>query len=150
MYFPRMTGKANKIADRGKSKVGLQGVETVLLVEDDSSVRAFAARALRGQGYKVLEASNGKEALQTAQEFTGEIHLILTDVVMPEMSGKELASQIEAARPGIKALFVSGFTSNAIIHHWVLDSSVFFLQKPFTADDLAHKVREVIDSTGNH
>jgi len=149
IYFPRVPGKANSFADRDKRELGLRGVETVLLVEDDSWVRAFAARALRGQGYSVLEASNGEEALETAQEFAGEINLILTDLVMPEMNGNELISQIKAMRPGIKALFVSGYTSDAMVHHGVLDSSVSFLQKPFTADDLAHKVREVIDSTGD-
>ena len=149
IYFPRVAGKAYKFADRSKREVGLRGVETILLVEDDSLVRAFAARALRGQGYSVLEASNGREALQTAKEFVEEIHLILTDVVMPEMSGNELFSQIKAVRTGIKALFVSGYTSDAMVHHGTLDSSVSFLQKPFTADDLVQKVREVIDSTGD-
>jgi YesN/AraC family two-component response regulator len=94
----------------------------------------------------VLEASTGKEALRKAREFAGKIHLLLTDVVMPGMSGKALASQIETARAGIKVFFVSGYTDNAVVHHGILDSNVAFLQKPFTTDVLARKVREVIDS----
>jgi YesN/AraC family two-component response regulator len=93
----------------------------------------------------VLEAADGMEALRITGEFAGEIHLILTDVVMPGMSGKNLISQLEAVRPAIKALFVSGYTDKAIVHHGILDSNVAFLQKPFTVDDLARKVREVLN-----
>jgi two-component system cell cycle sensor histidine kinase/response regulator CckA len=146
IYLPRVQGKADELSAGAKVKPDLQGAETVLVVEDESAVRALAARILRERGYTVLEASNGKEALRTAQEFAGEIHLVLTDVVMPEMSGKVLVSQIEIARPGIRALFISGYTNNAIVHHGILESNVAFLQKPFAANVLASKVREVIDS----
>ena len=141
-----MAREAAKLDSSGKAEPGRRGAETVLVVEDESSVRALAVRILRERGYEVLDASNGKEALRTVHEFLGEIHLVVTDVVMPEMSGKTLVSQIEVARPGIKALFVSGYTDNAIVHHGILDSNIAFLQKPFTADGLARKVREVINS----
>jgi two-component system cell cycle sensor histidine kinase/response regulator CckA len=146
IYLPREEGEADTFDDHEKEELGLLGVETILAVEDDASVRSLVIRALRKRGYTVLEASTGMEALRTAQEFEGNIHLLLTDVVMPEMSGKALATQIETARPGIKVLFVSGYTNNAVVHHGVLDPNVAFLQKPFTADVLARKVREVIDS----
>ena len=146
IYLPRVQGKAAKLSAGAEVELDLRGSETVLVVEDESSVRALAARFLRERGYTVIEASNGKEALRKAQEFAGEIHLVLTDVVMPEMSGKVLVSQIEAARPGVRALFISGYTDNAIVHHGILESNVAFLQKPFSADGLARKVREVLNS----
>ena len=146
IYLPREGKKASKLMGLAEEKLSLKGTETVLVVEDEPSIRTLAARILREQGYTVLEASNGAEALRMDQEFAGEIHLVLTDVVMPEMSGKALSSQIEAARPGIKVLYVSGYTSDVIVHHGVLGSDVSFLQKPFTEDALARKVREVLDS----
>jgi two-component system cell cycle sensor histidine kinase/response regulator CckA len=146
IYLPRVQGEADKLSEDAKVVPDLRGSETVLVVEDEPSVRALAARILRERGYTVIEASNGKEALRTAQEYAGKIHLVLADVVMPEMSGKVLVSQIEAARPGIRALFISGYTDNAIIHHGILEANVAFLQKPFSANVLASKVREVIDS----
>jgi two-component system cell cycle sensor histidine kinase/response regulator CckA len=147
IYLPRLQGEAAKLLADSEREPDLRGSETVLVVEDESSVRALAARILRERGYTVLESSNGKEALRVAQEFDGEIHLVLTDVVMPEMSGKVLISRIEAARPGIRSLFISGYTDNAIVHHGILESNVAFLQKPFTANALAHKVREVINTS---
>jgi CheY-like chemotaxis protein len=146
IYLPRVGGEVSEIESNGMEELSLQGNETVLVVEDEPSMRTLAARILRTQGYTTIEASNGEEALRIAQEFTGEIHLVLTDVIMPEMNGKTMASQLEAARPGIKVLFVSGYTNNAIVHHGVLNSNVAFLQKPFTAEALARKVRKVLDS----
>jgi CheY-like chemotaxis protein len=146
IYLPRVQGEAAKLSAGAEVELDLRGSETVLVVEDEPSVRALAARILRERGYTVLEAPNGKEALRTAQEFAEKIHLVLTDVVMPEMSGKALVSQIEAARPGIKTLYISGYTDDAIVHHGILESNVAFLQKPFSKDGLARKVREVIDS----
>jgi len=118
----------------------------VLLVEDEPLVRRFAYRVLREQGYTVLEAANGDDALRVVQEFTGEeIHLLFTDVVMPQMGGKELADQLKLLRPNIKVLFTSGYTDNAIVHHGVLNPGFSFLEKPFSPTDLAYKVREVLD-----
>jgi nitrogen-specific signal transduction histidine kinase/ActR/RegA family two-component response regulator len=146
IYVPRVEGEAVMPSGGGKEETESPGTGTVLVVEDESAVRGVVARVLRGKGYAVIEASDGAEALRAAREFSGEIHLVLTDVVMPGMSGRELISQIKAVRPGIKALFVSGYTGNAIVHHGILDSGVAFLQKPFTDDSLARKVREMIAS----
>jgi DNA-binding NtrC family response regulator len=109
-------------------------------------MRALTARVLREQGYTTLEASNGREALRIAGEYSGTIHLVLTDVVMPDVSGEALVSQIATPRPFPKVLFVSGYPNNALIHNGVLDDNVSFLEKPFTADALRRKVREVLDS----
>ena len=146
VYFPRVEGEISKSAGESKSKLRLRGSETVLVVEDEESVRALASRILRERGYSVLEAADGMEAWRIAGEFAGEIHLVLTDVVMPGMSSRDLISQLEAVRPGIKALYVSGYTDVAIVHHGVLDSNVAFLQKPFTVESLVRKVRDVISS----
>jgi response regulator RpfG family c-di-GMP phosphodiesterase len=115
-------------------------------VEDEPSVRDLANRLLKLQGYKVLEAANGEEALRLGQENTGEnIHLLLTDVVLPQMGGKELADQLKIFRPGIKVLYTSGYTDYAIVHHGVLNSGTHFLQKPFSLKTLSQKVREALD-----
>jgi two-component system, cell cycle sensor histidine kinase and response regulator CckA len=123
-----------------------QGRETVLLVEDEPLVRRLAARVLREQGYTVLEAADGEEALRVAHgNAASEIHLLLTDVVMPRMSGREVADHLSRARPRMLVLYTSGYTEDSIVHHGVMDDGVAFLQKPFTPDALARKVREVLD-----
>jgi len=121
------------------------GSETILVVEDEMGVRELACRILRDRGYKVIGAADGNEALRLAREHEGEIHLVVTDVIMPGMSGNELVAQLKSDRPQIEALYISGYTDKAIVHHGILDSGVAFLQKPFTVEGLAHKVREVID-----
>jgi CheY-like chemotaxis protein len=146
IYLPRVEGEADKLADHAKDGARLGGVETVLIVEDDPSMRALTARVLREQGYTTLEAASGQEALRIAGEYGGTIHLVLTDVVMPDVSGEALVSQIAGPPPFPKVLFVSGYPDNALIHNGVLDSNVAFLEKPFTADALRRKVREVLDS----
>jgi response regulator RpfG family c-di-GMP phosphodiesterase len=122
-----------------------KGRETILLVEDELSVRGLAVRVLRESGYNLLQAADGTEALRVAQEYAGKIHLLLTDVVMPQMGGKELANRLKTLRPDIKVLFTSGYTDNAIVHHGVLDPGIDFLQKPFSPSAFAQKVREVLD-----
>jgi PAS domain S-box-containing protein len=122
-----------------------RGTETVLLAEDEAAVRNLVAEMLRAQGYTVLEADNGEAGLRLAQEYKETIQLLLTDVIMPQMGGKELAERLSATRPEIKVLFVSGYTDNAIVHKGVLDPEVAFIQKPFSAVALARKVRAVLD-----
>jgi two-component system cell cycle sensor histidine kinase/response regulator CckA len=146
IYFPRVRGETQSPLGEHKSDHDIRGSETVLIVEDEDAVRALTSRILKGQGYTVLEASGGMEALRMAREFEGKIDLVLTDVIMPGISGTVLVSQMQAAHPGIKSLYISGYTDNAIVHHGVLDPNVAFLQKPFVAKSLTRKIHEVLHS----
>jgi signal transduction histidine kinase/ActR/RegA family two-component response regulator len=125
------------------------GTETVLLVEDDDLVRRLAGEMLRAGGYRVLDAGNGVQGLEAARRHPGRIDLLLTDVVMPLMSGRELAESLSAASPDTAVLYMSGYTDDAIIHHGVLEEGVAFLEKPFTPETLARKVRSVLDEVAN-
>jgi CheY-like chemotaxis protein len=124
--------------------VSLAGWETVLLVEDEKSVRALSRSILESYGYTVLEAGSGQEGLDAARQYPLPIHLVLTDVVMPEMGGTDLASQLETLRPGVRVLYMSGYTDDAIFRHGLLEKGRAFLQKPFTPETLARKVREAL------
>lgn len=122
-----------------------QGSGIVLLVEDEEAVRELVRDRLQRIGYTVLEAKDGADAIRISQRHEGPIHLMVTDVVMPGMSGRELAHRLASQRPKMKVLYMSGYTDNAIVHHGVLDPGTGFIQKPFGADDLAHKLRDVLD-----
>jgi two-component system cell cycle sensor histidine kinase/response regulator CckA len=123
-----------------------QGTEMVLLVEDEDQVRAILKHILEGQGYRVLSASTGEGALSIAQDLERDIKLMITDVVMPQMSGRELAERVLALRPSLPVLFMSGYTDDAIVRHGLLDEKLNFIQKPFDSATVARKVREVLDS----
>jgi two-component system cell cycle sensor histidine kinase/response regulator CckA len=145
IYLPCATETTEPIAAREESETLPRGTETILLVEDGEAVRVLAAQLLREQGYTVLEAGNGEEALRlTEAQIEPEIHLLLTDVVMPQMGGKELADRLQAERPNLKVLFTSGYTDDAIVHHGVLEPGIAFLEKPFTASTLLRKVRQTL------
>jgi len=122
-----------------------RGNETILLVEDEEEVRKLALRVLERQGYKVLAARQGDEALLMCEQHKGPIHLMLTDVVMPGMNGRELAKRLESLHPEMKVLYMSGYTNNAIVHHGVLAKGMNYIQKPFTVNGLTKKVREVLE-----
>lgn len=146
IYLPSVEEEIDVLSSQEEILDLPKGNETVLLVEDDLSVRDLAARFLRGQGYKVLEATNGNEAIQIAQEHMKEkIHLLLTDMVMPQMGGKELVGRFKSLHPGIRVLFISGYTDTAITHHGLSEPNTALLQKPFSLTSLAIKVREVLD-----
>jgi len=147
IYLPRVAAQPSPVA-RHEEEVSLPGgQQTVLLVEDEPAVRSFASRILREMGYSVIEAANGSEALSLATEKAGApIHLLLTDVVMPQMGGEKLARRLKAIHPEMKVLYVSGYTVNAVVHQCEIDDGVAFLQKPFTIASLAEKVREVLAS----
>ncbi|MBX3581287.1 MAG: PAS domain-containing protein [Rhizobiaceae bacterium] len=145
VYLPRYYGKAQ--ADQAQAPGGLEKgseLETILVVEDDERVRAFSTESLRELGYRVLEASSGAAALEMLEG--GEAALLFTDVVMPGMSGPELAKQALEKIPTLKVLFTTGYTQNAIVHNGVLDAGTQLLQKPFSIEQLAAKVRSVLDS----
>jgi PAS domain S-box-containing protein len=150
IYLPR-TDRAATAPGATRQPGDVRGTETILLVEDEEQVRAVACAILRRQGYVVLEASNGGEAFLISHDFPDEIHLLLTDVVMPRISGRRLAEQLGPARPGMKVLYASGYTDDAIVRHGVLEAGVAFIQKPFTPDALLRRVRDVLDtvSLGN-
>jgi signal transduction histidine kinase len=146
IYLPRAYDQANAI-ERTTSPVELpRGQETVLIVEDEPGVLEVATEALRQQGYTVLSAASPAEALQIAQSFREPIHLLVTDVVMPIMSGRDLAEYLTRLYPQLRVLYVSGYTENTIVHHGVLDAGIHFLPKPYTPSQLVRKVREVLDS----
>ncbi len=148
IYLPRVEEETGALPVHDDTDHLPKGNETVLLVEDDSSLRALAARVLRYQGYKVLEATNGHEAIGVARENTQErIHLLLTDVVMPYMGGRELVKRMKTLHSEIRVLFISGYTDHAITFHAGLKPGTPFLQKPFSPTALAKKVREVLDQT---
>jgi two-component system cell cycle sensor histidine kinase/response regulator CckA len=125
--------------------ITLHGAETILVVEDLEEVRRVAAQILRRYGYHVLEAANAGEALLTCERHPRTIDLLVTDVVMPQMGGRELAERLQRLRPQLKVLFMSGYTENAVVRHGILESGISYLQKPILPELLARAVREVLD-----
>ncbi len=145
IYLPRHMGEEQQPPMEGTQKQALRGQETLLLVEDEPAILNMSKLMLEKQGYQVLAAGTPGEAIRLAGEHTGEIHLLLTDVVMPETNGRDLADKMLSIFPNIKCLFTSGYTADVIAHHGVLDEGVQFIQKPFSRKDLAAKVREALD-----
>ncbi|MBS3905981.1 MAG: response regulator [Syntrophaceae bacterium] len=145
IYLPRVDEPPEEAGEKVVQKKLPGGGETILVVEDEEKVRQVAVQILTKNGYTVLEASHGDEARQICEQHGGPIHLIVTDVVLPGMNGRELAESLVSRHPGAKALHMSGYTDNAIVHHGVLEKGLSFLQKPFNLEDLLRKVREVLD-----
>jgi len=146
IYLPRVDAPVESAAPPAPVERPPRGSETVLLAEDEPAVRAIARQALERQGYTVLAAPSGADALALAAQHGATIHLLLTDVVMPGMSGRDLADRLTAQRPGIRVLYISGYTDNAIVRHGMLEPGLAYLQKPFRPDALVRKVREVLDA----
>ncbi len=149
VYLPRME-KTSERAPFGAAQVDAHGTETILLVEDEAPLRAIASRALTSRGHTVLQAADGESALRLLQEHRDPIHLLLTDVVLPRMGGRELAERVRHLRPELRVLFVSGYTDDVILQHRLLEHDIMLLQKPFTIAGLAQKVREALDAPTSH
>lgn len=145
IYLPQVNGVVEAAAEERILSTPLQGLETILVVEDEEAVRRLARRVLRESGYTVLEAHHGSEALLICERYEGPIPLLLTDVVMPGMGGRELAERLRPLRPEMKVLYMSGYADNAIFHHTMLGPDAAFLEKPFTPELLTRKVRAVLD-----
>jgi len=143
VYLPRVDEEVETVSP--VSAPAPHGTETVLVVEDERQVREFVTRVLTAKGYRVLTAGEGLEALRLCKDCADPVDLLVTDVVMPGMGGRELASRVMAAKPGVRVLFVSGYTDDAVSHHGVLEAGLEFLQKPFTTDAFLGKVREILD-----
>ena len=144
-YFPEAKGDAVSVKEDKTPRDLHGGSETILVVEDEDSVRNMVQRILQEYGYRVLEAKNGEDALRVSEEHEGPIHLILTDVIMPGMSGRDLAGRLQQIRQETKVVYMSGYTDNTIARHGVLDKNIHFIEKPFTPEGLARKVREALD-----
>jgi len=145
IYLPRIEGPVAESEETRGEPESPGGTETLLVVEDDELVRKLTCEALRHYGYQVLEAANGREALLACEKLQGPVSLMITDVVMPQMSGRELADRLHQLHPEMRVLYMSGYTDDAVIRHGLSDTAMFFLQKPFTPSALAIKVREVLD-----
>jgi signal transduction histidine kinase/ActR/RegA family two-component response regulator len=149
LHLPRHTGSRGDDALRARApsvSPTSRGAETILLVEDEPAILRMTTRLLEQQGFEVLGASAPAEAIRKAREHAGDIDLLMTDVVMPEMNGRELAEQLLATCPGLKRLYMSGYTADVIAHHGVLDEGVHFLQKPFSKAEVTAKVRAALDA----
>jgi PAS domain S-box-containing protein len=145
VLLPLATAETSEAAAE-TTQPAIRGTETIVLVEDEKAVRKIASAALQSHGYRVLEADGGKEAIRLAQSHPEEIHLLVSDVVMPEMGGRQLLDVLRQYRPGLRVLFMSGYTDDAVLLHGVVESTDAFIQKPFTPLGLARKVREVINA----
>ena len=146
IYLPRIRDEAETAQDSEAPARPAMGSETILLVEDEEAVRALAAQSLEEQGYKVLESTSPEDAIEISRRYTEPIHLLLTDVVLPRISGRKIAEHLTPLRPGMKVLYMSGYTDDTILRAGVLEAGTAFLQKPFTPTSLAHRVREVLDA----
>ena len=145
IYFPRIAdGPAAPGPEPHAPIPAPRGTETILVVEDVTAVRGVAREMLERTGYRVLEAGNGDQALRVAAKHPGPIDLVLTDVVMPGISGRVLAKQLAELRPQMRVLYMSGYTDDAVVNHGMLEPGIHYLQKPFTRDGLARKVHEVL------
>ena len=145
MYLPKYMDKAASLSKQSHRLQVERGHETILLVEDEPAILKITTMMLQRMGYKVIPASGPDEAVNLAREYAGQIHLLLTDVIMPDMNGRDLAGIILSLYPNLKRLFMSGYTANVIAHHGVLDAGINFIQKPFSKEALSEKVREALD-----
>ena len=146
IYLPLVGEEAVTIKPSGAPPRAFKGIETILVVEDEEAVRRLVCAVLEANGYKLLIAARGEEALSLAEKHKGPVKLMVTDLVMPGMNGRELAERLAPQRPEMKVLYISGYTDDTVVRHQGLDPNTPFLQKPFQPGSLAQKVREVLDA----
>jgi CheY-like chemotaxis protein len=146
VYLPQVDALVRSTGPKDASAEALRGSETVLLVEDNPGVRTLVRKMLARYGYRIIDTSDPDEALAWSSRHPGPIDLLVTDVVMPGMSGPVLAERLAQRHPGLRILFMSGYTDDTVLHHGVLSPGIHFLQKPFTHKGLAGRVREVLDA----
>jgi CheY-like chemotaxis protein len=146
IMLPHVQEKATDVGPANQEQVTPRGSETLLLAEDEDAIRRVGVRLLTELGYTVIQASNGPEAVELAAKHDGTIDMLLSDVVMPEMNGIELWERLRLDRPALPALFLSGWASDAVVRHGILDGQVPFLQKPFSSHQLGMKIREILDA----
>jgi CheY-like chemotaxis protein len=147
IYVPRTRDAATGAALECPSPhPAAQGTETVLLVEDEEGVRTLARKALEKYGYTVIEAPRPDAALRVVAQARGPVHILVTDVVLPNMSGRQLAERLQPERPDMRVLYISGYTDDAVVRHGIIEATMPFLQKPFTPDALVRKIRSVLDA----
>jgi CheY-like chemotaxis protein len=145
VYLPRIDAPVSKAEEAAGD--AMHGTETVIVVEDMAAVRAVTCEMLKRFGFTVYEAADGITALQIVEQLTGPIDLLLTDVVMPDINGRDLAARFQQLRPHMKVLFMSGYTDDAVVRHGILQEGIAYLQKPFTPTSLVRRVREVLDGS---
>jgi two-component system, cell cycle sensor histidine kinase and response regulator CckA len=150
IYLPRVEQESDAIRPASSSETCPQGSETILLVEDEGAVRESTREFLARNGYTVVEAANGEDALRASRDYAGQIHLLISDVVMPKMSGPQLAEQLCAERPRMRSLFVSGYAENTVLRHGAINVTSHFLAKPFCLSALAKKIRDVLVTPQEH
>jgi CheY-like chemotaxis protein len=149
VYLPLATETQAETTGVSRPAALPRGTETILIVEDEPQIRKLAFDCLAYCGYDVLSSTNGVEALELIQRLERPIDLVLTDVVMPKLSGRELSERIAAMQPSTKVMFMSGYTNDSVVNHGILDGASWFIQKPFTLESLVRRVRQVLDSDGN-
>jgi len=148
IYFPIVGAETVAAVPERREAPSLTGDETVLIVEDQAQTRAVTCKILRRHGYSVIEAATGPEAIVKSAEYAGTIDVLLTDVVLPAMNGRRVADLLQSARTNLRVIYMSGYTTDAIVHHGVLDPGLVLIQKPYTAEALLRQIREVLDSRG--
>jgi CheY-like chemotaxis protein len=146
IYLPQVDGATELAAPPVAMPKSPSGTETILLVEDEESLRKLVKGCLSSRGYNILDAGNGEEALKVAQQYDGNIPLLLTDVIMPGMSGRELADSLKQSRADVKILYMSGYTHDLVTQQGILESGSDILQKPFSINALLSRVRDVLDA----
>jgi response regulator RpfG family c-di-GMP phosphodiesterase len=148
IYLPRSLSKGERAAiSESSNQMDGHSRETILLVEDEPALLSLITRILQKRGHTVLTAATPGAAIKLAREYTGDIHLLITDVIMPEMNGRDMAKNLLSLYPNLKRLFMSGYTADVITHHGVLEEGVFFIQKPLTQNELLNKIQEVLEHT---